>query len=569
MVVKYRHANAMSVGSFILLVLLIHHYECYSIVDYPLEKSLTQGFSARQINNAVWVISIRQTAIVHWNVTEEKLFMKQLKPILKQDNCHLKKSGSFSWKHDDVSHNRRLIIEVHCMPVKDKKKKKTTAPSDERLEKKIDSPLMKHTVHEYLIGLFGAENIIVEKNLYHHRPRPTYWYGSERNLEDMLRLQRQEHGKSVEEKKWLRSQRPAAYRFEEDPRDKLMHKKDSVENNAPWDLVRISMRLGLLSTQYYYLNNGSNCDAYIIDTGINVANVDFGGRAVFLGNTIGDGINTDLNGHGTHVAGLVGGRTYGVAKGITLYAVKVLDGNGDGTLGSITMGMMMAIEQASLRKPRRGVINLSLGGPKSTLVDDAVISMVQNGLFVAIAAGNDYGDACAYSPSDLGGGANNGILTVGASDIYDSRAVFSNDGPCVDIFAPGVSIASDWFTGSTATEVLSGTSMATPLVLGVAALVLNQNLTLSPSEVRSVVLQQATPNVISGTSTSGDLLYSLIDLSTIRLPITPAPTFVVPPPVPVPIQWPTFHQPFSATRRNAMGLTPLFLFMVLPCLLDS
>lgn len=286
-----------------------------------------------------------------------------------------------------------------------------------------------------------------------------------------------------------------------------------LENSAPWALDRIDQHTGSLDNTYQYIDKASDIDVYVIDSGIRVTHQEFQGRASFLINTVGDSINTDCVGHGTFVASEIGGLTYGVAKSVHLYGVKVLDCNGDGDLFTIQAGVMQVIETSKTNTSRRGVVNLSLGGSKSTLLDNAILTLVSNNLVVAVSAGNSGADACNYSPADLGGSSSANVITVSASDINDDRPSWANTGACVSISAPGSNVAGAWYTSDSATNVLSGTSMASPLVAGVAALLLEQDLTLTVPQIKTLILAWATPSIVDFTSSAGggkNLLYSLI-----------------------------------------------------------
>ncbi|EPQ26786.1 uncharacterized protein PFL1_05764 [Pseudozyma flocculosa PF-1] len=259
-----------------------------------------------------------------------------------------------------------------------------------------------------------------------------------------------------------------------------------VEKGAPWGLARISHRKRLgLGTFNQYLYNGDGGDgvtAYIIDTGINIKHVEFEGRARW-GKTMPDNdVDEDGNGHGTHCAGTIGSRKYGVAKKAELVAVKVLGSGGSGSMSDVTGGVLWAVEDAkriteSLRanptsaaaKKHKGfVANMSLGGGKSPTLDRAVNGAVDSGMHFGVAAGNENQDACNVSPA----GATNPV-TVGASTVQDERAYFSNKGKCVDIFAPGLNILSTWNTGNTSVNTISGTSMASPHIVGLLAYLLS------------------------------------------------------------------------------------------------
>ncbi|WFD34922.1 cerevisin [Malassezia cuniculi] len=257
-----------------------------------------------------------------------------------------------------------------------------------------------------------------------------------------------------------------------------------TEKGAPWGLARISHResltLGTFNQYVYDRESGEGVVAYIIDTGINVDHEDFGGRASW-GTTIPQGDqDVDGHGHGTHCAGTIGSATYGVAKHAELVAVKVLRSNGSGSMSDVTAGVLWAVADArnrtetlrnspsTARRHRGFVANMSLGGSKSPTLELAVNGAVASGLNLAVAAGNEDQDACNVSPANA-----RRPVTVGASTIRDERAYFSNWGPCVDIFGPGLNILSTWNTGPRSIAALSGTSMATPHVVGLLAYLLS------------------------------------------------------------------------------------------------
>jgi len=274
---------------------------------------------------------------------------------------------------------------------------------------------------------------------------------------------------------------------------------EATQTNPPWGLDRIDQRNRPLSGTYTYPNTASNVRVYVIDTGIRTTHNQFGGRATWGANFAG-GQNTDCNGHGTHVAGTIGGSTYGVAKQVRLVAVKVLNCSGNGT----TSGVVSGINWVTANAVKPAVANMSLGGGASTAIDNAVANSVASGVTYVVAAGNSGANACNYSPA-----RSSSAITVGATTNADARASFSNYGSCLDIFAPGVNILSSWYTSNTATNTISGTSMASPHVAGAAALVLSANPTWSPAQVKNYLVSNATTGVVTspGSGSPNRLLY--------------------------------------------------------------
>ncbi|MFJ8577709.1 S8 family peptidase [Micromonospora sp. NPDC093277] len=273
----------------------------------------------------------------------------------------------------------------------------------------------------------------------------------------------------------------------------------ATQTGATWGLDRIDQRNLPLNGSFTYPNTASNVRAYIIDTGIRITHSNFGGRASWGTNTV-DSNNTDCNGHGTHVAGTVGSNTYGVAKGVRLVAVKVLNCSGSGT----TAGVVNGVNWVTANAVKPAVANMSLGGGASTTLDNAVANSVSSGVTYAIAGGNDNANACNYSPARV-----SSAITVGATTSTDARASYSNYGSCVDIFAPGSSITSTWSTSDSATNTISGTSMATPHVAGAAAVVLGANPSYTPAQVKSYLTSNATSGVVTspGSGSPNRLLF--------------------------------------------------------------
>ena len=273
----------------------------------------------------------------------------------------------------------------------------------------------------------------------------------------------------------------------------------TTQNGAPWGLARISHRnslnFGTFNKYLYSADGGEGVDVYVIDTGTYIGHVDFDGRAHW-GKTIPSGdVDEDGNGHGTHCSGTIAGKKYGVAKKANVYAVKVLKSNGSGTMSDVIKGVEWAAanHQKNVKAAKEGkgkkkfkgsTANMSLGGGKSVTLDLAVNAAVDLGIHFAVAAGNDNTNSCGYSPA----GAEKAV-TVGASNLADERAYFSNYGKCNDIFAPGLSITSTWIGSETAINTISGTSMASPHIAGLLAYFLS----LQPSSDSAYAVAEITP----------------------------------------------------------------------------
>src|SRR5262245_6150214 len=276
---------------------------------------------------------------------------------------------------------------------------------------------------------------------------------------------------------------------------------DVTQNNPPWGLDRIDQRNRPLSATYTYNFTGSGVRAYVIDTGIRTTHTQFGTRASNVFDAFG-GTGADCNGHVTHVAGTSGGSTDAVAKSALLRGVRVLDCNGSGS----NSGVIAGVDWVRNNRIAPAVANMSLGGGISSALDTAVNNLSNAGVPVAVAAGNSNANACNSSPARA---AN--AITVGSTTTTDARSSFSNFGTCLDLFAPGSGILSAWFSSNTATATLSGTSMASPHVAGVAALYKGANPSASSTTVRNAIVNNATTNVITnvGTGSPNRLLYSL------------------------------------------------------------
>ncbi|GAA3548337.1 S8 family peptidase [Nocardioides daeguensis] len=280
--------------------------------------------------------------------------------------------------------------------------------------------------------------------------------------------------------------------------DQAVHASGTQTPAPSWGLDRVDQRNLPLDSSYTYPTTAASVTAYVVDTGIQLDHPDFGGRAVSGTDTVdGDTNAGDCNGHGTHVAGTIGGTGMGLAKAVRLVAVRVLDCNGSGATSGVIAGLDWVVANHPAGAP--AVANMSLGGGASATLDAAVKRVVADGVTIAVAAGNENADSCTKSPARVPE-----ALTVAASDRNDARASFSNRGTCVDLFAPGVEITSDWLDGGTNT--ISGTSMASPHVAGAAALYLSGHPSATPAQVGTAILGATTKNKVTGTEKSCVLL---------------------------------------------------------------
>ena len=259
-------------------------------------------------------------------------------------------------------------------------------------------------------------------------------------------------------------------------------------NPPSWGLDRLDQRMLPLDASYTYPNTASNVHAYILSTGILTTHADFGGRAVHGRDTVdNDNDATDCNGHGTAVAGIVGGTAHGVAKGVTLVAMRMLDCAGAGDFGQVIAAIDWVTANAV--KPAVGV--LVAGGPTDTAYNAAIRNSIASGITYTVVAGSSSSDACQFSPGSV-----TEAITVAGTDMNDAKHPPSNFGTCLDIFAPGVLVTTTWFTSDTATIKLSGTSFATAHAGGVAALILSANPTWTPQQVRDKMVADATPGMV-------------------------------------------------------------------------
>ena len=303
---------------------------------------------------------------------------------------------------------------------------------------------------------------------------------------------------------------------------------------SSWGLDRLDQRPLPLDGSYSFAGNGAGVRVYIVDTGILTSHVQFTGRALAGYSAFGDNNPEDCNGHGTHVAGTIGGSTTGVARGVNVVSVRVLDCAGSGSWSGVIAGLDWVTGQKTANKSIPMAANMSLGGGFSASVNDAVSKAIAAGVTFAVAAGNSGADACSTSPASTPN-----ALTVGATESNDYRAGYSNYGSCLDIFAPGSGIYSSYIGSTSSYASLSGTSMASPHVAGVAALILGSYPTYSPAQVRSAMLAGGTANIVVGPGTGSpnvlltNMFTAAVTAPTDSVVTPPTDTTTVTPPTPV------------------------------------
>ena len=285
-------------------------------------------------------------------------------------------------------------------------------------------------------------------------------------------------------------------------KDQVFKSNATTQTNATWGLDRSDQRNLPLNSTYNADGNAQGVPVYVVDTGVLASHQDFAGRVKAGYTAVSDGNGTtDCNGHGTHVAGTIAGTKYGIAKSASIIPVRVLDCNGSGTTSTVIAGLDWVASQ----NPRNAVVNLSLGGGTSTALDDAINRVVNKDIVLVVAAGNNNADACNYSPSRVPA-----AITVGATTNQDQRANYSNYGKCLDVFAPGSNITSDWYSSNTATATASGTSMASPHVAGLAAILRAIYTGENVSQITNRILNKATTNKVTDSQTGSPnrLLYT-------------------------------------------------------------
>lgn len=331
-------------------------------------------------------------------------------------------------------------------------------------------------------------------------------------------------------------------------KDQIITINAVTQANATWGLDRIDQISLPLNQSYTYseASSGAGVNAYVIDTGILTTHQQFEGRALHAADFVdSDDDATDCNGHGTHVAGTIASRTYGVAKNAKLYGVRVLDCEGSGSISGVIAG----VEWVTANHIKPAVANMSLGGGASQALDEAVQASIQAGVTYVVAAGNSNVTACNSSPARVPQ-----ALTVGSTTSSDRRSDFSNYGSCVSVFAPGSDITSTWYTSNTSTNKISGTSMASPHVAGVAALYLSSNPNASPAEVKAALLASSAAGKVSDAKGSPNLLINTAFLMPSNPNPAPGPN---PIPDPAPGPGPAPQPPKDNFLRNGTAVSDL------------
>jgi subtilisin family serine protease len=453
----------------LLATLLLAKMRVIEHATPPTQAPRTQLFNVESVATpeSIWLIMVMGENVT-MSDTQSDIFLGVIKESLSKDSCTLLLSRTSA-----ILISLRIYCSLTAILVVG------------------DKPSIPNTMGFLMSCFTGGEKIIFGRNT--PFSKPSQWRSSETTSQFGYHVQ-SNSGNVV---------------------DNTVYSSDTTagtQYSVEWHLARIDTREATADGAYSFRNDASGVDIYIPDSGIRESHKDFHGRALFLHDTVRDGVTTDCNGHGTHVAGIAASSTYGVAKKATIFAVRVLDCNGGGVLDNILEGINVIIETANERLPRRGVINLSFGGEKDAILDALIDLLRQHNLVVVMAAGNEDSDACTFSPSNRG--IKHYVLAVGASDRLDNRPWWSNYGACVGISAPGVSITSTWYTSDTALAILSGTSMSAPIVTGVAAMILHDDPSLSVTDVNEIIVQWATPRIIGSTSNVGggsSLIYSLVD----------------------------------------------------------
>ena len=284
--------------------------------------------------------------------------------------------------------------------------------------------------------------------------------------------------------------------------DTPVHVSSGTQPHAPWNLDRVDQSRLPLDGTYRWTGSGAGVTAYVVDTGVRLTSRDLVGRVSTGIDEVDGGPATDCNGHGTHVSGTLAGTRFGVAKGVRVVAVRVLDCAGSGSTSRVLAGLDWVLHH----HVRPAVLNLSLGGAPSAALDAEVRALVRDGVVVVAAAGNGDADGQAVDACTTSPARTRVAITVSATDRADTRPEWANTGRCVDLFAPGVSVTSDWDTADTATRTISGTSMASPAVAGAAALWLGAHPAATPAQVRAALVRAASTGLVSGHGTAPDRL---------------------------------------------------------------